>query len=102
MADDAMRSHAFTFARAPRTYWDMYFGYGLEAAAVCLVQAALFWLLAGATSGSAALVRRVAGLFAAANVAHIVLLARYFAFPVPMAFDAVIAAGLITAAVVVR
>jgi hypothetical protein len=99
---DAMRSRAFTFALAPRTYWDMYFGYGLEAAFVCLVEAALFWLLAGATSGNAALVRSVAALFAVANVAHIVMLVRYFAFPLPMVFDALIAAGLVAAAVVAR
>ena len=96
---EAMRSQAFTFAAAPRTYWDMYFGYGLEAACVCLVEAMLFWLLAGAAPGSATLVRSVAWLFAMANVAHIVMLVRYFAFPLPMAFDALIAAGLIAAAV---
>src|SRR5262245_45502001 len=92
---DAMRSHAFTFASAPRTYWDMYFGYGIEAAFVCLVEAILFWLLAGAATGNGSLIRSIAGLFAAANVAHFVLLARYFAFPVPMVFDGLIAAGLI-------
>lgn len=95
----AMRSHAFTFSLAPRTYWDMYFGYGLEAAVVCLVEAALFWLLAGAAAGNRGLVTSVAALFAVANVAHIVMLARYFAFPVPMAFDALIAIGLVAAAV---
>ena len=94
----AMRSHAFRFSLAPRTYWDMYFGYGLEAAFVCLVEAVLFWMLAGAPSGSEPLVRSVAVLFAAANVAHFVMLLRYFAFPVPMVFDALIAAGLIAAA----
>ena len=99
---DTMRSHAFTFAQAPRTYWDMYYGYGLEAACVCLVEAVLFWLLAGATTGNAALIRSVAGLFAAANVAHVAMLVRYFAFPVPMAFDTLIAVGLIAAAVVAR
>src|SRR5262247_3810557 len=91
---DAMRSHVFTFALAPRSYWDMYYGYGLEAAFVCLVEAALFWLLAGAASGNAGLIRSLAGLFAAANVAHIAMLVRYFAFPVPMVFDALIGAGL--------
>jgi hypothetical protein len=96
---EAMRSHAFTFASAPRSYWDMYFGYGLEAAFVCLVEAVLFWLLAGAALAQPALVRSVAVLFAVANVAHIAMLARYFAFPVPMAFDALIAAGLLAAAV---
>ena len=98
---DAMRAEAFTFASAPRTYWEMYFGYGLEAAFVCLVEAILFWLLAGAPSGSTLLVRSVAWLFAAANVAHIVMLVRYFAFPVPMVFDGLIAAGLAVAAMMV-
>jgi hypothetical protein len=96
----AMRTHAFTFAKAPRTYWDMYFGYGLEAAFVCLVEALLFWQLAGAASRDATLVRSIAALFAAANAAHCLMLWRYFAFPVPMVFDAVIAAGLTAAAVV--
>jgi len=95
---DAMRSHAFKFASAPRSYWEMYFGYGLEAAFVCLVEAVLFWQLAGAVSLAPALVRSVALLFAAANVAHIAMLARYFAFPLPMAFDALIALGLAAAA----
>jgi hypothetical protein len=94
----AMQSHTFTFATAPRTYWDMYFGYGLEAAFVCLVEAILFWLLASAATKNRALVRSVAGLFAAANVAHIVMLVAYFAFPLPMMFDGLIAAGLVAAA----
>ena len=97
---NTMQSHAFTFAAAPRTYWDMYFGYGLEAAFVCLVEAVLFWLLAAATPGDAALVRSVAILFAVGNVAHAAMLARYFAFPVPMVFDGLIATGLIAVAIV--
>jgi len=96
---NAMRSHAFTFAVAPKTYWDMYFGYGLEAAFVCLVEAALFWLVAATAAENRALVQSVTGLFAIANVAHIVMLVRYFAFPVPMVFDALIALGLVAAAV---
>jgi hypothetical protein len=94
---EAMQSHAFAFAAAPRTYWDMYFGYGLEAAFVCLVEAVLFWQIAGAAAQNPALVRSLAALFAVANVAHMVMLARYFAFPVPMVFDGIIAAGLIAA-----
>ena len=96
---NAMRSHAFAFAVAPRTYWDMYFGYGLEAAFVCLVEAALFWLVAATAPENRALVQSVAGLFAIANVAHIVMLVKYFAFPVPIVFDALIALGLVAAAV---
>jgi hypothetical protein len=97
---EAMKSRAFSFAAAPRTYWDMYFGYGLEAAFVCLVEAVLFWQLAGGSRGDAALVRSIAALFAVANVAHCVMLVRYFALPLPMVFDVVIAAGLTVAVVV--
>ncbi len=96
---EAMRSRAFTFAVAPRTYWDMYFGYGLEAAFVCLIEAVLFWELAGATAANADLARSIAVLFAVGNAAHVVMLARYFAFPLPMMFDAIIAVGLSAVAI---
>jgi hypothetical protein len=97
----AMHSRAFRFAAAPRTYWDMYFGYGLEAAFVCLIEAVLFWLMSGASLGDSGLVRSVAILFAVANIAHGIMVARYFAFPVPILFDALIALGLSTVAIVV-
>ena len=38
--------------------------------------------------------RLVLALFMVANLAHLVMLWRYFAFPIPMVFDGVIAAGL--------
>ena len=97
---DAMKKR-FKFAVAPRSYWDMYFGYGLEAVGVCVVEAILFWLVAGATASNPTLVRSVAILFAAGNVAHIVMLVRFFAFPVPIVCDALIAAGLIAVAAIV-
>ena len=93
----AMRAHAFRFASSPRTYWDMYFGYGLEAAFVCLVEAVLFWQLARIADRDAALVRPIVALFLVANLAHIAMLAVYFAFPVPMAFDTLLAAVLLLA-----
>jgi len=43
---EAMPSNRFDFASATRSYWDFYFGYGIQAAARCLVEAALFWQLA--------------------------------------------------------
>ena len=99
---NAMREHAFMFAAAPRTYWDMYFGYGLEAAFVCLLEAVLFWMVAGAPAGSASLVRSIAVLFAVWNLAHFVMLMRYFAFPLPMVFDGLLAIGLIAVAIRAR
>ena len=72
----AMQIERFTFAAAPRSYWDMYFGYGMEAAFVCLVEAILVWQLAGIARSGPALVRPILLLFAGANVAHFVMLAR--------------------------
>ena len=66
----------------------------MEAAFVCLLEAVLFWLLAAGATGNAALVRSIAALFAVGNVAHCVLILWYFAFPLPMVFDLVIAIGL--------
>jgi hypothetical protein len=94
----AMKGERFKFALAPRSYWDMYFGYGLEAATVCLVEALLFWQLAGIAGRDPGVIRPIALLFAGANVAHIVMLVRYFALPLPMVFDGLIAAGLIAVA----
>jgi len=55
---------------------------------------------AAASPADVALVRSIAALFAVANVAHAVMLLRYFAFPVPMLFDALIALGLIAVVIV--
>ena len=96
----AMQGERFKFAAAPRSYWEMYFGYGLEAGCVCLVEAILFWQLAGLAARDPLAIRPIALLFAGANVAHLAMIARYFAFPLPMVFDGLIAAGLVVVAVV--
>src|SRR6266849_1006727 len=87
---EAMRSRAFKFAAAPRSYWVMYFGYGLEAAFICLVEALLFWQLATIAGTTPAIVRPTIALFLVANVAHAILVMRYF-FLVPLVPDILIA-----------
>lgn len=91
----AMKANAFF--RGGLGYWDYYFGYGLIAAAVCLVEAVLFWQLATIAATRPLLVRPMVALFVVWNLAHAALLARYFKFPLPMAFDAIIAGLLISA-----
>jgi hypothetical protein len=81
------------------SYWDYYFGYGLIAAAVCIVEAVLCWQLATVAKTQPLLVRPMLVLFAVANVGHALLLARYFKFPLPIAFDLVIATVLVVAVV---
>jgi hypothetical protein len=90
---EAMKSNRFEFAGATRSYWDFYFGYGLEAAAVCLVEAVLFWQLARIADSHPTLVRPAVALFVLANVGHALLMGRYF-FTLPLVFDLLIAACL--------
>jgi hypothetical protein len=89
----AMKEHQFDFGGAKRSYWDMYFGYGLEAAFICLVEAVLFWQLAGFAAVAPAAVKPIAALFLVANLAHAVLVIRYF-FIVPL-FPDVLISGLL-------
>jgi hypothetical protein len=98
---EAMRSNRFDFAGATRSYWDLYYGYGLQAAAACLVEAILLWQLARIAESQPALVGPIVGLFVLVNVAHAMLTARYF-FYLPVVFDLVIAACLTWAFIVTR
>ena len=86
----AMKANRFDFGGSMRSYWDMYFGYGLEAAFICLVEAVLFWLLASVAGTAPAIVRPIVALFLVANVAHAILMTRYF-FLIPMVPDILIA-----------
>ena len=90
---EAMKTNKF-FAGATRSYWDMYFGYGLIAAGVCLVEAVLLWQLGRIAATNPALLRPIVALLIAANIAHLLLVGRYFMFVVPMVFDVLIAALL--------
>lgn len=89
----AMQSNRFDFAGATRSYWDFYFGYGIQAAASCLVEAVLFWQLAKIAESQPRLVLPTVGLFVLVNLGHAALIARYF-FWLPMVFDLTIAACL--------
>ena len=92
-----MRAHRFDFAGASRSYWDFYFGYGLLAAVVVLVEAVLFWQLAGAPDVARPLVRSVVALFLAYNVGHALVAARYF-FITPI-IPVVVIAGCLSVAI---
>jgi hypothetical protein len=98
---ETMKAHHFDLAGSSRSYWDLYFGYGLLAAVVVLVEALLLWQLAGATESARPLVTSIAVLVLAYNVAHLVITARYF-FVTPMIPDALIAACLAVALVLLR
>ena len=90
---EAMKGHRFDFMGSMRSYWDFYFGYGLEAAFVCLIEAVLLWQLATIAKTDALVVRPIAALFFLANVGHAVLAWKYF-FITPIVPDVVIAVCL--------
>jgi hypothetical protein len=89
----AMKSQRFNFLGSHRSYWDFYFGYALEAAFICLIEAVLFWQLAGGASTNPLLIRSIAALFILFNTVHVLLAWRYF-FITPIIPDLVIIACL--------
>jgi hypothetical protein len=90
---EAMKSNRFDFSGLSRSYWDFYFGYGLESAAVCFFEAGQIALLAGMAQAQPRLARPMIALLLAANLGHALLTARYF-FYLPVAFDLLVAALL--------
>jgi len=90
---EAMQSHSFNFSGSVRSYWDLYFGYGLLAAFNCLIEAVLFWQLATLAARSLRDIRPIIALFTAANLAYAAMVLKFF-FIVPLVPDLVIAACL--------
>ena len=90
---DTMKSRRFNFLGAQRSYWDFYFGYALIAAIICVVEAVLFWQVAGL---GPEVIRPVASVFIAFNLVHAVLAWRYF-FITPIIPDLLIAGCLVVA-----
>ncbi len=90
---EAMKAHHFNFIGSMRSYWDFYFGYGLEAAFFCLLEAVLFWQLASIAKTAPLVIRPIVALFFLANIDHAILVVRYF-FITPLVPDILIAACL--------
>ena len=90
---EAMKAHHFNFIGSMRSYWDFYFGYGLEAAFFCLLEAVLFWQLATIAKTAPLVIRPIVALFFLANIGHAILVLRYF-FITPLVPDILIAACL--------
>ena len=89
----AMKAHRFDFLGSMRSYWDFYFGYALFVALTCVIEAVLFWQLAGLAAAHPALARPIVALFCGANIAFALLAAKYF-FVTPIVPDIVIAVCL--------
>ncbi len=89
---EAMKAYRFSLGGVvAHSYWDLYFGYGLMAAVNCLIEAVLFWQLAGLARSNPSRIKPIVGLFLAANLVHAILVGKYFFLVIPMVTDVLIA-----------
>lgn len=93
----AMRNVHFDFNGAPRTYSDFYTGFGLMVTVYLLFCGLLAWHLGGLAARRPEAIGWLAWIFAAAQLACLVLCIQYF-FIVPTVFSAVIVVCLLGAA----
>lgn len=92
----AMQGNRFDFGGGLHSYWDMYFGYGLNAAGAVLIEAIILWLLVRPFRDDPARLAPVLATLALANLLHAGLVLHYF-FPLPALFDGLVAALLLAA-----
>lgn len=78
---DAMKSNHFDVMGANRSFWDFFFGFGLNISVSELVQAVLFWQLAGLAKTDPRRLRPIIAGFFLANIAYAILAWRYFFAP---------------------
>jgi hypothetical protein len=78
---EAMKSNQFDVLGATRSYWDFFIGYGLTISVSSLIQAVVFWQLAGLTKTEPRRIRPIIAAFLFANLGFAVLAWRYFFIP---------------------
>jgi hypothetical protein len=93
---ETMNAHRFDFMGSMRGYGDFLLGYGLFVTIELLVDAVLFWLLAGAARTNPPWLRPILGLFVLKYVAIAVVSWRWF-FIAPVVTELLIAACLAVA-----
>ena len=79
---EAMKSHTFDMDGFRRTYWDLYFGFGLIVSVCLLLQAVVLWQLASLARTDSLRVRPIVASFFVAFVVNAVLSWKYF-FAIP-------------------
>jgi hypothetical protein len=80
---EAMKAHSFDVLGSNRTYWDLYFGFGVIISAYLLVQAVVLWQLGSLAKREPAQVRAIVASFLVAFIVNAFLSWKYF-FVVPL------------------
>jgi hypothetical protein len=78
---EAMKSNQFEVMGAIRSFWDFFIGFGLTISVSSLVQAVVFWQLAGLAKTEPRRIRPIIAAFLFANLGFAVLAWRYFFIP---------------------
>jgi hypothetical protein len=78
---EVMKSNQFDVMGATRSYWDFLIGYGLTISVSSLIQAVVFWQLAGLAKTEPGRVRPIIAAFFFANLGFAILAWRYFFMP---------------------
>jgi hypothetical protein len=90
---EAMKSNQFDVMGATRSYWDFFIGYGLTISVSGLLQAVVFWQLAGLAKTDPLRMRPIIAAFLLANLAFAILAWKYFFIP-PLLGDLLITIAL--------
>ena len=88
-----MKSNQFDVMGATRSFWDFFIGYGLTISVSELLQAVVFWQLAGLAKADPLRMRPIIAVFLLANLGFAILAWRYFFLP-PLLGDLLIAIAL--------
>jgi hypothetical protein len=76
-----MKSNQFEVMGATRSFWDFFIGFGLTISVSSLLQAVIFWQLAGLAKTEPGRIRPIIAAFLFANVGFAILAWRYFFIP---------------------
>ena len=88
-----MKSTQFDVMGATRSFWDFFIGYGLTISVSSLLQAVVFWQLAGLAKSDPDRIRPIIAAFLVANLGFAILAWKYFFIP-PLLGDLLITIAL--------
>ncbi len=97
----AMKVNHFQVMGLDRSYWFFFIGFGLCMTVSMVMEATVFWLLAGNTETAGLKLRPILAVFTA-GYAALTVLAGLFFFPIPAIWGLVVVACLLAATITLK
>jgi hypothetical protein len=91
-----MKAYRFSVGSFERSYWDFYYGYGLMAILLGVVEVGILWQAGRLVATDAGASARLVAVLLFLNLGHALIAWNYFFFA-PLAFDLAVAACLVWA-----